>query len=154
MKRARIAVPAAVIVLVFAATGCGDDDKSSDSGAGTTAPASTAKQSGPALKVAMSEFKFDPAELKAKAGQVTIEATNEGKTPHELVLLKTDEDPAKLPVENNRVEESASVGEIPETPAGASGSETFDLKPGKYAMVCNVPGHYQGGMYGSLTVSR
>ena len=28
---------------------------------------------------------------------------------------------------------------------------TVDLTPGKYAMICNLPGHYQRGMYGSLT---
>ena len=30
---------------------------------------------------------------------------------------------------------------------------TVDLKPGKYAVICNLPGHYAQGMYGSLTVS-
>jgi len=27
------------------------------------------------------------------------------------------------------------------------------LKPGKYVFYCNVPGHRQGGMQGTLTVS-
>jgi uncharacterized cupredoxin-like copper-binding protein len=35
---------------------------------------------------------------------------------------------------------------------GESAPHTFDLKPGTYVMVCNVPGHYDAGMYGTLTV--
>ena len=30
---------------------------------------------------------------------------------------------------------------------GKSASATFDLAPGKYALICNRPGHYQEGMY-------
>ncbi len=29
---------------------------------------------------------------------------------------------------------------------------TLDLKPGHYAIICNLPGHYLGGMYTDLTV--
>ena len=29
---------------------------------------------------------------------------------------------------------------------------TLALKPGRYELVCNLPGHYANGMYGSLTV--
>ena len=29
---------------------------------------------------------------------------------------------------------------------------TVDLTPGTYVLLCNLPGHYQQGMYASLTV--
>jgi uncharacterized cupredoxin-like copper-binding protein len=35
---------------------------------------------------------------------------------------------------------------------GATKKATFKLAPGKYAMVCALPDHYENGMYGSLTV--
>ena len=34
----------------------------------------------------------------------------------------------------------------------AAPQATFTLAPRKYAMVCTLPGHYESGMYGSLTV--
>jgi uncharacterized cupredoxin-like copper-binding protein len=47
---------------------------------------------------------------------------------------------------------STSVGEIADVEPGSTKKATFQLAPGKYAMLCALPGHYKGGMYGSLTV--
>jgi uncharacterized cupredoxin-like copper-binding protein len=30
---------------------------------------------------------------------------------------------------------------------------TVTLAPGRYELVCNLPGHYVSGMYGELTVT-
>jgi len=136
-----------LLVAAFAAVGCGDDDKSSDSGATSTPDTGAAT-----LDVGMDEFSFSPSSLEAEAGKVTVTAKNDGKAEHELVVLKTDADPAKLPMKGGEVDESTSVGEIPDVAPGKSASATLDLKPGKYAVICNLPGHYKGGMYGSLTV--
>jgi uncharacterized cupredoxin-like copper-binding protein len=35
---------------------------------------------------------------------------------------------------------------------GASGWVTVTLPPGRYELVCNLPGHYAAGMYTQLTV--
>ena len=135
----------------FVVVGCGDDDDDNASGS-PTANTVDAGKSATTLDVAMSEFKFAPANPELARGKVEITATNKGKEPHELVLLKTNDDPSELEKDGDEVSEKDSVGEIPDVPAGQSGSETFDLKPGKYALVCNLPGHYDAGMYGSLTV--
>ncbi len=147
--RKLILLVAVGVALVVA--GCGGDDDENAAGSGTTDTVETEKQA-TTLDVSMTEFKFAPANPELARGPIEITATNKGKTPHEIVLLKTDADPSKLRKDGNGVSEKDSVGEIPEVPAGQSGSETFDLKPGKYAMVCNIPGHYDAGMYGSLTV--
>jgi hypothetical protein len=44
-----------------------------------------------------------------------------------------------------------SPGETPDVEAGATGKTTLSLKPGKFVMICNLPGHYKAGMYGSIT---
>ena len=95
---------------------------------------------------------FDPKDAVATAGKVTISAPNDGNVVHELVVLKTGADPAKLPMDGDEVNESANVGEIPDVAPGATKKVTIKLAAGKYAMVCNLPGHYAAGMYGSLTV--
>jgi uncharacterized cupredoxin-like copper-binding protein len=100
----------------------------------------------------MTEFAFSPKASVSKSGRVRISARNSGKTVHELVVLKTDADPAKLPKKAGKVDESKSVGEIAHVNPGATKKTTLKLAPGKYAFVCALPGHYEGGMYGSLTV--
>jgi uncharacterized cupredoxin-like copper-binding protein len=135
--------------MALAASGCATATKggSSNSGGGGSSPATST-----GLDISMSEFQFTPSNSGAEAGKVTITAKNDGKVPHELVLLKTDRAATALPEKGGRVDEAASVGEIGETPAGRSGTHTFDLKPGKYVLICNLPGHYDAGMHGTLTV--
>ncbi|WP_166788289.1 MULTISPECIES: sulfocyanin-like copper-binding protein [Cryobacterium] len=36
---------------------------------------------------------------------------------------------------------------------GAASWVTMDLAPGRYEVLCNLPGHYPAGMYSELTVS-
>ena len=150
----RLAVATIVIFAAPVAAGCGSDGDNGDGGQGA-APSPTATQPPAAertLTIRMTEFAFDPNDAIAKAGTVTITAPNDGRVVHELVLLKTDEDPATLPKKGDEVDESTSVGEIADVEPGSTKEATFKLAPGKYAMVCALPGHYEGGMYGSLTV--
>ena len=150
----RLAVVTIVILAAPVAAGCGSDGDNGDGGQGA-APSPTATQPPAAertLTIRMTEFAFDPNDAIAKAGTVTITAPNDGRVVHELVLLKTDEDPATLPKKGDEVDESTSVGEIADVEPGSTKEATFKLAPGKYAMVCALPGHYEGGMYGSLTV--
>lgn len=48
-------------------------------------------------------------------------------------------------------EGAEEAGEV-EAEAVETATGIFDVTEGKYAMVCNIPGHYQKGMYGSATV--
>lgn len=107
-----------------------------------------------ALTIKMNEFSFTPKDSTIKAGTVKITAPNAGKVAHELVILRTDADPANLPKKGTEVDESKSIGELADVAAGKSKSGKFKLKPGKYAIVCNLPGHYAAGMYGSFTVVK
>lgn len=152
MRRiAVISLVLAIPALAACGGGGGGSDKSATDPA-STSPAAPAAAQGGKLSIHMSEFAFDPKDASATAGKVTISAPNDGNVEHELVLLKTAADPAHLPMKGGEADESASVGEIADVAPGATKSHTFRLAPGKYAMVCNLPGHYQSGMYGSLTV--
>lgn len=159
--------PATLTALICAAAlavvGCGGSDSTTDTQAtpaGSTSAATTApKVAAPtALTVTMSDFAFAPKEVTAPAGEITITAPNEGKAPHELVLIKSDLAPGALPTKaNGEADEDAFTaadlpGEISETEAGATGTLTVTLPAGKYVMLCNVPGHYKAGMYGTFTV--
>ncbi len=58
---------------------------------------------------------------------------------------------------SSQVNEGASgtvMGTIPESElsAGRSARTTFDLSPGKYVLICNIPGHYKDGMFEAFQV--
>ena len=112
------------VALVVA--GCGGDDDETTTGSGTTDTVEAEKQA-TTLDVSMTEFKFTPANPELARGPIEITATNKGKTPHELVLLKTDADPSKLRKGGQGVSEKDSVGEIPEVAPGESG--VADVRP-------------------------
>lgn len=158
---------AAGLLAVGAFAGCGSDDTSSsadttaatavdsDSEADASAATTTPAAGGADLEVAMNEYAYVPPAAKTTAGPVNVSAPNDGALPHELVIAKTNADPSKLPTTSDgSVDEDALdvPGEVPEVGAGETGTATIDLKPGKYVMFCNIPGHYAAGMYGTLTV--
>jgi uncharacterized cupredoxin-like copper-binding protein len=155
----RLAGSAALLALAGALlVGCGGSDSTSPT---TTEAETTAGGGGgaEAVEIKMGEFYFDPSEASAPAGNTTIEAPNDGAVEHELVLFKTDKDPADLPTEANGEvneekldKEAEEAGEIADVEPGATKSESFKLTPGKYVMFCNLPGHYAAGMYGTVTV--
>jgi uncharacterized cupredoxin-like copper-binding protein len=157
-------VLAVVPVLAVTAIGCGSSsagsqgDASNNAGKSGQTTASAADR--PAARavarsrvtVSMSEFRFKPNRLAAKAGKVRVTAKNVGRRDHEFVLIRTSAAPGALRLKGDEASEAGAVGEIPEQTAGKSATHTFNLKPGRYAYICNVPGHYKSGMYGTLTV--
>ena len=172
LRRGPAWAAAVILLVVLFVAGCGGGGTTTDetqAGAETQAEESEAGgggaqaegAGGETLVIKMDDYSFEPKDAAAKAGSVTIEAPNEGTVEHELVLFKSDKNPADLPTESNGGvdeekldKEAEEVGEIADVEAGESKSETFDLTPGKYVMFCNLPGHYAMGMYGSLTVTK
>jgi uncharacterized cupredoxin-like copper-binding protein len=158
----------AALVAALSVAGCGGGG-----GGDTSSTASTAAEEespatntggtggGRSLEIKMGDYFFSPSAVTAKSGKTAIEAPNEGTVEHELVVFKTNLNPAKLPTESNggvdeeKLDEIAEgEGEVSDVAAGETKSGNFDLAPGKYVIFCNLPGHYAQGMYGALTVSK
>lgn len=157
MRWRSIPILMAAALTAVAIGACGGDDDGDDGGETTGADTGTAAGTG-AVTVKMGEFFFDPKDVSVAAGSVTMSTPNVGKVEHELVLFKSDADPASLPVSGNEVDEEAfeeqgaeEVGEIDDVQPGQTKKKSFDLTAGKYVMICNLPAHYQQGMYGSVT---
>ena len=102
----------------------------------TTQPTTTTTAKPAATKVPVSEveFKITLASTNFKAGEITFEAKNDGKIPHDLAIKGTS-DKTKL------------------IPPGGSAELKVTLKPGKYELYCTVPGHEAAGMKLNITVS-
>lgn len=92
-----------------------------------------------------------------KAGEVTFEATNTSKyMVHEMIVAPLADPNRPLPYikADDRVDEEKGehLGEVSELAPGASGALRITLKPGRYLLYCNVPGHYAMGMWTEIRV--
>jgi plastocyanin len=100
-------------------------------------------------------LKFDPATLSVGAGG-SVNVKNGGAQQHNFVLVK--------PEDENRVATEAAAKNGDATgiagvlaggaPVAGGGTETVTLSApaGSYSYICTIPGHYQAGMKGTLTV--
>lgn len=84
-------------------------------------------------------------------GKVTFNVKNVGRLVHEFVVIRTDK-PANGLGTGPRVPENGNVGETGDVQAGASKTLSLKLKPGHYALICNIPNHYSSGMHTDFTV--
>jgi uncharacterized cupredoxin-like copper-binding protein len=115
--------------------------------AATPAPAALPHK----VKVSLKEFSVNPSAAQAAAGKVTFKVHNSGTITHEFVVVKTNKSAADL-LKGSRADESGNVGETGDLKAGASKALTLNLKPGHYALICNLPGHYAAGQHVDFTV--
>ena len=99
-----------------------------------------------------SEYAMTPEPAETSAGTVTFEVKNEGTLVHEMVVIKTDKGAANLGMPSGEADETDAVDEVADLPVGESKTLELDLKAGKYALVCNLPGHYAADMYAEFTV--
>ncbi len=98
-------------------------------------------------------------------GSVTFLATNDGNIDHELVVLPLSDSQSvgtRSVSGEGQADEDGNLGEASSNCSagagegiapGSSGWVTLKLAPGRYEVVCNLPGHYRAGMYSELTVS-
>ena len=121
----------------------------------------TGAEYAPGVKIDLSKATMGVKAMpdQAKAGVVTFKVTNNSKdTIHEMIVMQLDKAGDALPyiAAENRVDEdkAGDKGEVSELDPGASGSLTVALQPGKYLLICNVPGHYASGMWTEFTVIK
>ena len=126
---------------VLLAAGCGDDEDEGGGGAASTPEATEEAGGGGGGGEALTltadpggEISWEPGELSAAAGSVTINLVNESDVPH------------AVEVEGNGVEEES------ETITAGETELTVDLEAGEYVFYCPVGQHRQNGMEGTLTV--
>lgn len=125
MSTAKRVLVAIVASLLMAACG----------GGGGEGNGGTAGQDGDAaVRVTAGDLFFDPEQLTASPGEVTFELDNQGEAVHNVVI------------------EEAGDRKVVEAQGGNSETGTIELEAGTYTFYCDIPGHRQAGMEGTLTV--
>ena len=99
------------------------------------------------------------------SGTTSFRLTNYGAMTHELLVLPLPNGEAagaRKISDDNRVDESSSIGEASRSCGPGEGDGitpdatswvTLTLAPGRYELLCNLPGHYGAGMFTELTVT-
>jgi uncharacterized cupredoxin-like copper-binding protein len=153
------------VALIIACGGSDDEDESSSaSPSATTAASSTASGGGESeagsatttVQATLSEFTITLDKQSAESGKVTFDAKNSGAIAHELVVIRTDLAPDKLPVKDDGTVDESKVdvlGKTEQFDAGKTDTEEVTLPAGKYLLICNVAGHYQAGLHTAFTVN-
>jgi plastocyanin len=144
MKKVVLVFAMLIAALALAACGGGDDDttaaeSSAPAETQAEAPAEEGASGAQALKFEADpngELAFTEKEASSGPGEVTVEFNNPSTVPHNVEI------------------EDASGEDVVETEVITEGSETAkaDLKPGTYTFFCEVAGHREAGMEGTLTV--
>src|SRR4051794_29639722 len=131
------------------------DGSSSATKAADSKPAAVAPKPAvvPARRVGVTlrEYSVAPAPAVGAAGKVTFAVRNAGAIPHEFVVLRTAK-PAGSLLKGAEADEAGNVGEIGDLQPGQAKTLTLPLKPGHYALICNLPGHYKAGQHADFTV--
>lgn len=99
------------------------------------------------------EFSLSADPAAVAAGKVTFNVDNQGALLHEMVVVPAEGGAASLKQANGEASEDGAAGEVADLAAGKTGSITVTLPAGKYVLLCNLPGHFAGGMYTDFTVN-
>ena len=138
----RPAVAWAVIacLLIALAAGCG----------GSSPQAS----SGRSVKVTERDFKIK-APQRIPAGRTSFAVDNLGPIRHELIVAHETKGGPPIAADGIDVdEEGLEDAEVEELEPQEPGVHTLhlNLKPGRYVLLCNMSGHFKGGMHTELVV--
>jgi uncharacterized cupredoxin-like copper-binding protein len=113
---------------------------------------------GTPVDVRLEDFKVRRDAAVVPAGTVSLRILNQGPTSHELVVVRTDRAPDKLPLQRDGLtvdDEGPGIDHVDDVGGlDIDERETLVLRltPGHYVMYCNFEGHYLGGMHAALTV--
>lgn len=120
-------------------------------GHGAAAPTSGAQ----AVRVTERDFRVTVSPSRVRAGTIDVKVTNRGPDAHELIVVRSD---GGLPFRTDGItidEEGLTkriVDAVEPADAGDLNVLHVHLTRGRYILLCNMYGHYMGGMHAVLIV--
>jgi uncharacterized cupredoxin-like copper-binding protein len=132
----------AVLVLVVAGCSSGDGKPS---GALTVAP------------IVERDFKIKADRYELPAGKVDLSVKNDGPDAHELIVVRETNSGLPMRKDGLTVDEDAiekqTLGALEPGQPGGIRHLQVKLAPGRYLLLCNMSGHFLGGMHAELVVN-
>ncbi len=101
----------------------------------TASTGSGGTAAGGPIAVTLKEWSIEPKSIQAPAGHQTFKVTNEGKFKHNFSIIV-----------NGQEVKTANID------SGATAMLEADIPAGTYDTLCDIPGHEQQGMAGTLEV--
>jgi uncharacterized cupredoxin-like copper-binding protein len=90
------------------------------------------------------------------AGDTVLRVKNHGPDDHELIVIRAGKDPLPLRNDGLTVDEEglqhAEAGALEPGDPGSVRELEVHLRPGRYVLLCNMSGHFMGGMHAVLVV--
>lgn len=159
--RNRLVVLGLLIAVALTACAGGDgNDKGEHGGTGkefgSGQPGDAARASRTVNINMKDALQFEPTSVMANSGEtITFRITNTGQLVHEFVLGDKEFQDEH---EKEMMGMAGGMGDEPNTRTVEPGQTedltwTFPAKPGTVLYGCHVPGHYAGGMKGTITVA-
>jgi len=135
----RLGAGAAVLAVL---AGCGATDRSSSAAS--------------VIRVKEDDFRITAQPRVVPAGRVRFDVTNDGPVAHELIVIRQNGHSLplrsdRLTVDEDRVEPE-TVGALEPGDPGKRHLDV-DLRAGTYELICNMAGHFLGGMHLRLVVT-
>lgn len=127
----RLAVVASALLLALVAAACGGGDGGGQDGGAP--PAGDADIS----VVGTDALEYSDESLMAQPGDISMQLTSESGIRHTIVVENADGDQL-----------------VVEAAAGQTASGSIELEAGTYTFYCDVPGHREAGMEGTLDVGQ
>lgn len=107
------------------------------------------------IRVDMADsMRFTPADITVKSGEtVKLVATNKGQVLHELVLGTPEELKEHADLMKKFPGMEHEEAHMTHVKPGKSGEIVWQFtKPGEFQFACLLPGHFEAGMVGKVTV--
>jgi uncharacterized cupredoxin-like copper-binding protein len=111
----------------------------------------------PVAPIVEKDFKITAGRYEVPAGKVDLSVANQGPDAHELIVVRETDAGLPLRKDGLTVDEDAiekqTLGALEPGQPGKVRRLPVNLTPGRYLLLCNMAGHYMGGMHAELVVS-
>jgi uncharacterized cupredoxin-like copper-binding protein len=136
-------------------TGSNRENATPTLASGTVAASVTATNTN-TIEVILQEWAVLPSAPSVKAGHYDFVVKDRGDEAHTLFVAKWDGAAEQLPTQGAVVQFGGPVTLLASTDEFTARDSarrlSLDLTPGNYVLLCNRPGHYQGGMRTAFAV--